>query len=193
MKKKATGSCSDKGRGPPAAARPSNPFESVADDDTNLIGLLLSTPPSVPYDILRDEVKKCTGRDLPDFTIRRLRKYDESDKMSVAILLRREAVKSEIDIQLYTGMLEELRQEIARADDADFNKDKYNLQILIIDKIVKILQDKVGRYEKRFKEAKAEAEAPKQIATYNITPCEPEGEKIEAKGERPPEIDQDFY
>ena len=129
-----------------------NPFESTADDDINVIGLLTSTPQAVPYDIIQDEIKQSTGRDLTYDAIRKLRHYNEDDKMNTALLLRKEAIRAEISIQLYMVMLEELRKEIERADPADFNKDKFNLQLLVIDKIVKILQDKVGRYEKRYRQ-----------------------------------------
>ena len=168
-----------------------NPFESTADDDINVIGLLTSTPQAVPYDIIQDEIKQSTGRDLTYDAIRKLRHYNEDDKMNTALLLRKEAIRAEISIQLYMVMLEELRKEIERADPADFNKDKFNLQLLVIDKIVKILQDKVGRYEKRYRQAKAEAKDPKEIATFNVTPQEEV--KATPDSQEPPEIDQDFY
>jgi len=188
---KGGGSCSSSSRMPTLSRMPSSPWQVVADDNANLVGLLLSTPMSVPYDILQDEIKKSTGMDLSLFTIRRLRRINEDDKMAMALLLRREAIKDEMNIQLYAEMLDELREEIARADDATFNKDKYNLQVTIIDKIVKILEAKVGRYERRYKEARAEAETPRQIASYSI-PCEPKAESTPAE-EQPPEIGQESY
>ena len=185
------GAGSSKGLGESPLRMLGNPFESTADDDVNVIGLLTSTPQGVPYSIIQDEIKQSTGRDLNYDAIRRLRKYNEDDKMNVALLLRKEAIRAEISIQLYMVMLEELRQEIEKADPADFNKDKFNLQLLVIDKIVKILQDKVGRYEKRYRQAKAEAKDPKEIATFNVTPQEEV--KATPGSQEPPEIDQDFY